>query len=57
MSNNDIKLDEEVLRYLTLRIIGIERENLLRQNKKTDIDMVKQIKKEIQEKVTWKLNQ
>lgn len=57
MNDNDIKLDEEVLRFLTFRIIGIERENLLRQNKKSDIDMVKQIKKEIQEKVTWKLNQ
>ncbi len=59
MDLNDLKLDEEVLRFLTIRLIGLERDNLLSNanDKKSDVEMVKLIKKNIQEKVEWKLNQ
>lgn len=59
MELNDLKLDEEVLRILTIRLIGLERDNLLSNanDKKSDVEMVKLIKKNIQEKVQWKLNQ
>ena len=59
MDLNDVKLDEEVLRFLTIRLIGLERDNLLSNanDKKSDVEMVRMIKKNIQEKVEWKLNQ
>ena len=59
MDSNELKLDEELLRFLTIRILGLERDNLLSNvnDKKSDTEMVKIIKKNIQEKVEWKLNQ
>lgn len=59
MDLNVVKLDEEVLRFLTIRLIGLERDNLLSNanDKKSDVEMVRMIKKNIQEKVEWKLNQ
>ena len=59
MDLKELKLDEEVLRFLTIRLIGLERDNLLSNanDKKSDGEMVKLIKKNIQEKVEWKLNQ
>ena len=59
MESNDLKLDEDVLRYLTTHLIVLERDNLLSNanDKKSDAEMVKRIKKDIQEKVAWKLNQ
>ena len=59
MELNDLQLDEEVLRYLTIRLIGLERDNLLSnvKDKKSDAEMVKLLRKNIQEKVEWKLNQ
>lgn len=59
MTLNEIVLDEEVLRLLMIRIIGMEKENLLSDtnHKKTDAEMVKLLKKNIEEKVKWKLRQ
>lgn len=59
MDSNELKLDEELLRFLTIRLLGLERDNLLSNvnDKKSDTEMVKIIKKNIQEKVEWKLNQ
>ncbi len=59
MELNDLQLDENVLRFLTIHLIGLERDNLLSNvnEKKSDAEMVKRIKKDIQEKVQWKLNQ
>ncbi len=58
MELNDLQLDEEVLRYLTIRLIGLERDNLLSnvKDKKSDAEMVKLLRKNIQEKVAWKLS-
>ena len=58
MELNDLQLDEEVLRYLTIRLIGLERDNLLSnvQDEKSDAEMVKLLRKNIQEKVAWKLS-
>lgn len=59
MDSNELKLDEELLRFLTIRLLGLERDNLLSNvnDKKSDTEMVRIIKKNIQEKVEWKLNQ
>ncbi len=59
MDSNELKLDEELLKFLTIRLLGLERDNLLSNvnDKKSDTEMVKIIMKNIREKVEWKLNQ
>lgn len=57
MDVNDLKLDEDILRFLTIRILLLEKDNLLSNDKKSDAEMVRVLKNNIEEKVKWKLNQ
>lgn len=57
MDVNNLKLDEDILRFLTIRILLLEKDNLLSNDKKSDAEMVRVLKNNIEEKVKWKLNQ